>query len=88
MDYILINDYAEKEKKADKESNDMPPEKPKLSEIEYAIELLECWSHFDNSGSQIRQLLSLISKSNRKYAIFSKNFKNFVILQGKDLRSI
>ena len=35
----------------------MLPEKPKLSEIAHAIELLECWSLFDNSGGEIRQSL-------------------------------
>ena len=29
LDSILINNYAEEEKETDKESNDVPPEKPK-----------------------------------------------------------
>ena len=99
LDSILINDYAEKEEETDEESNDVPPEKPELSEIADTIELRECWSLFDNSGGEIRQLLSLISKTFDKHSLetkkqskihnfFSKNVKYFVIFQGQDLRSI
>ena len=59
LDSILINDYAEEEEETEEESNDLPPEKPKLSEIAHAIELLECWSLFDNRGGEIRQPLPL-----------------------------
>ena len=69
---ILINNYAEEEEETDEESNDMPPEKPKLSEIAHAIELLECWSLFDNSGDEIRQSLSLISKRFNKHSLETK----------------
>ena len=60
-------------------------------------ELLECWSLFDNSGSEIRQSLSLVSKRFDKHSLqtkkqsntrFFQKTKDFVILQGKDLRSI
>ena len=99
LDSILINDYAEKEEETDEQSNDVPPEKPELSEIADTIELRECWSLFDNSGGEIRQLLSLISKTFDKHSLetkkqlkihnfFSKNVKYFVIFQGQDLRSI
>ena len=43
LDSILIKDCAEVEEEIDEESNDLPPEKLKLSEIARAIELLECW---------------------------------------------
>ena len=98
LDSILINDYAEEEEETNEESNDVPTKKPKLSEIAHAVELLECWSLFGNSGGEIRQSLSLVSKRFDKHFLetkkqskihnFSKNFKDFVILQGKDLRSI
>ena len=54
-DSILINHYAEDKVKTDEESNDVPPEKPKLSEIGHVIGLPDCWSLFDNSGCKIRQ---------------------------------
>ena len=38
LDSILINDYAGEEEEPDDESNDIPPEKPKLSEIAHAID--------------------------------------------------
>ena len=50
----------------------MPPKKPKLLEIAHAIELLECWSLFDNSGGEIRQSLSLISKRFDKHSLETK----------------
>ena len=62
LDSILIKDYAEEEEETDEEPDYVPSEKPKLSEIAHAIELLECWPLFDNSGGEIRQSLSLISK--------------------------
>ena len=71
----------------------MPPEKPTLSEIAYAVELLQCWSLFEKSGGEIRQSLSLVSKrfgkqsletkNNRKYMIFSKNFKDLLFYKEK-----
>ena len=69
LDSILINDYAEEEEETDEGSNDVSPEKPKLSEIAHAIELLECWSLFDNSGGEIRQSLSLILKRFDKHSL-------------------
>ena len=62
LDSILTNDYAQNKEETDEESNYITPEKPKLSEIAHAIELLECWSLFGNSGGETRQSLSLISK--------------------------
>ena len=47
----------------------MSPEKPKLSEIAHAIELLECWSLVDNSGGEIRQSLGLILKRFDKHSL-------------------
>ena len=73
LDSILINDYAEEEKKTDGESNDVPPEKPRLSETAHAVGLLECWSLFDNSGGEIKQSLSLISKRFDKIFLETKN---------------
>ena len=61
LDSILTNDYAQNKEETDEESNYVTPEKPKLSAIAHAIELLECWSLFGNSGGKIRQSLSLIS---------------------------
>ena len=69
LDSILINDYADEEEETDEESNDVPSEKPKLSEIARVIELLECWYLFDNSGFKIRQSLSLISKRFNKHPL-------------------
>ena len=54
LDSILINDYAEEKEETDEELKVVAPEKPKLSEIAHEIELLECWSLFHNSGSEIR----------------------------------
>ena len=62
LDSILTNDYAQNKEETDEESNYITPEKPKLSEIAHAIELLECWSLFGSSGGETRQSLSLISK--------------------------
>ena len=59
-------------KEIDEKSNDLPPEKPKLSEIACAIELLECWSLFDNNGVEIRQSLSLVSKMFDKHTLETK----------------
>ena len=72
LDSILINDYAEDEEETDEDSNDVPPEKPKLSDIAHAIELLECWSLFGNSSGEIRQSLSLISKKFEKQSLKTK----------------
>ena len=72
LDSIFINDYAEEEEETDEESNNVPPEKPNLSEIAYAIELLKCWSLFDKSGGEIRQSRSLISKRFDKHSLETK----------------
>ena len=88
---ILINNYAKEEEETDEESNDKPPKKPKLSESAHAIELLECWSLFDNNGSKIRQSLSLLSKRFEKHSLETKKaIENtrffqitFAILEGK-----
>ena len=71
LDSILINDYAEWEE-TDEESNDVPPEKRTLSEIAYAVELLQCWSLFEKSGDEIRQSLSLVSKRFGKQSLETK----------------
>ena len=72
LDSILIKDCAEVEEEIDEESNDLPPEKLKLSEIARAIELLECWSLFGNNGVEIRQSLSLLSKMFDKHSLETK----------------
>ena len=72
LDSILINDYAEEEEETNEESNDVPTKKPKLSEIAHAIELLECWSLFGNSGGEIRQSLSLVLKRFDKHFLETK----------------
>ena len=87
-DSILIYDFSEKEEETNKKSNDLPPKKSKLSEIPDAVKLLECWSVFHNRGSKIRHIEEVCQTLFRKYTIFSKKFKDFVILQGKDLRRI
>ena len=69
LDSILINDYAEEEEETDEGSNDVSPEKPKLSEIAHAVELLECWSLVDNSGGEIRQSLGFILKRFDKHSL-------------------
>ena len=74
LDFVLSNDCAEEEEEKDKESevNDVPPKKPKLSEITGAIELLECWFLFDNSRGEIRQSLSVILKKFGKISLETK----------------
>ena len=62
----------EEEKDAESKVNDVPLEKSKLSEIAGAIELLECYSLFDNSGGKIRQSLSVISKRIGKLSLETK----------------
>ena len=52
LDSILINSCAEQEE--EKSQN--------FSRLHMQIELLECWSLFDNSGSEIRRSLILVSK--------------------------
>ena len=73
LDFILINDYAEEEEGTDEKTNDVPLKKPKLSEIAHAIDLLECWSLFNNRCIEIRQSLSLISKRFEKHSLETKN---------------
>ena len=72
LDSILINDYVGEEEETNEDPSDVPPEKPKLSEIPHAVELLECWSLFDNGGSKIRQSISLISKMFDKHSLETK----------------
>ena len=50
----------------------MPPEERTLSEIAYAVELLQCWSLFEKSGGEIRQSLSLVSKRFGKQSLETK----------------
>ena len=73
LDSILINDLAEEgEEETDEESNDIPPEKPKLAEVAHAIDLLERWSLFDKNGGEMRKSLSFISKTFDKQSFESK----------------
>ena len=53
LDSILINNCAEVEEEIVEESNNLPPKKPKLSDIARAIELFESWSLFDNNDVKI-----------------------------------
>nr|XP_047126065.1 uncharacterized protein LOC124807767 [Hydra vulgaris] len=53
LDSILINNCAEVDEEIDEDSNNLPPVKPKLSEVACAIELIECWSLFENNGVKI-----------------------------------
>ncbi|XP_065684566.1 tigger transposable element-derived protein 4-like [Hydra vulgaris] len=83
LDSILINDCGEVDEEIDEDSTNLPPVKPKLSEVARAIELIECWFLFENNGVEIRQSLILVSKmfdkhsleakNNQKWTIFSKN---------------
>ena len=85
LDSVLSNYCAEEEEEKDEESeaNDVPHEKPKLSEVAGAIELLECWSLFENSGGETGSHFMLYrkgltnslwkQKSNPKCTTFSKN---------------
>ena len=72
LDSILINDYAKEKDETDKESNDVPPKKPTLSEMVHAVELLECWTLFRDSGGEIRQSLSLTWKRFDKHSLETK----------------
>ena len=49
------------------EVNDVPPQKPKFSEIEDAMELIERWSLFDEDGDEIRRRLNYITKKCSKH---------------------
>ena len=93
LDLTLINSQGEEEEETDKESNDVPPKKPKLSEIAHVVGLQK------NSGGKKRQSLSLIIEevlqiffTNKKGAknthFFPSKHFHFVNLQGKDLHSI
>ena len=75
LDSVLSNDCAEEEEKKDEESevNDVPPKKPKLSEIVGSVELLQCLSLFDNSGGELRHSLSVISNKFDKLFLETKN---------------
>ena len=53
LDSILIYNCAEVVEEIDEESNNLPPEKQKLSEVEHAIEFLEFWSLFANNGVKV-----------------------------------
>ena len=59
-------------KDEESEVNSVSPEKPKLSKIAGEIELLKYWSHFDNSGGEIRKSLGVISKSFNKLSLETK----------------
>ena len=74
LDSVLSNDCDEEEEEKEEESevNDVPPEKPKLSEIAGTIDLLEYWSLFDNSEGEIRQSLNVISKKFDKFSLETK----------------
>ncbi|XP_065654492.1 uncharacterized protein LOC136081130 [Hydra vulgaris] len=72
LDSILINDCTEVDEEIDEDSNDLPPVKPKLSEVTRAIELIECWSLFENNGVEIRQSLNLVSKMFDKHSLEAK----------------
>ena len=52
------------------------PKSQKPSEIAPAVELLECWSLFGNSGDEIRQSLSLIWKRFDKHSLETKKQSN------------
>ena len=67
LDLTLINAQGEEEEETDKESNDVPPKKPKLSEIAHAVGLQK------NSGGKKRQSLSLIMEE--VLQIFFRNKK-------------
>ncbi|XP_065650421.1 uncharacterized protein LOC136078571 [Hydra vulgaris] len=60
LNSILNNDCAEVDEEIDEDSNDLPPVKSKLSEVARAIELIKCWSLFENNGVEIRQSLNLV----------------------------
>ena len=54
------------------EAHDIPPKKPKLSELEEALELMERWSLFDENGLEIRKQLNMITRTCQKHYIDSK----------------
>ncbi|XP_057297585.1 tigger transposable element-derived protein 4-like [Hydractinia symbiolongicarpus] len=54
------------------EAHDIPPKKPKQSELEEALELLERWSLFDENGLEIRKQLNMITRTCQKHYIDSK----------------
>ncbi|XP_057299235.1 tigger transposable element-derived protein 4-like [Hydractinia symbiolongicarpus] len=56
------------------EAHDIPPKKPKQSELEEALELLERWSLFDENGLEIRKQLNMITRTCQKHYI-DKNDK-------------
>ena len=54
------------------EAHDIPPKKPKLSELEDALELIERWSLFDESGLEVRKQLNVIRRTCQKHYTDSK----------------
>ena len=54
------------------EAYDIPPKKPKLSELEEALELMERWSLFDENGLEIRKQLNMITRTCQRHYVESK----------------
>ena len=71
---IVLNEDNEDDDDDDDEieAHDIPPKKPKQSELEEALKLMERWSLFDEDGLEIRKQINMITRACQKHYIDSK----------------
>ena len=74
---IVLNEHNEDDDDDEIEAHDITPKKPKQSELEEALELMERWSLFDEDGLEIRKQINMhvknitsIAKNNAAPKIF------------------
>ena len=67
---IVLNEHNEDDDDDEIEAHDIPPKKPKQSELEEALKLMERWSLFD--GLEIRKQINMITRACQKHYIDSK----------------
>ena len=74
---IVLNEHNEDDDDDEIEAHDIPPKKPKQSELEEALELMERWSLFDEDGLEIRKQINMhvknitsVAKNNAASKIF------------------
>ena len=66
---IVLNEDNEDDDDDEIEAHDIPPKKPKQSELEEALELMERWSLFDEDGLEIRKQINMITRACQKRSI-------------------
>ena len=69
---IVLNEDNEDDDDDEIEAHDIPPKKPKQSELEGALKLMERWSLFDEDGLEIRKQINMITRACQKHYIDSK----------------